>query len=198
MLGPIKQTSNILIFIKYEYLSRYGEPGQELYDIKTNENSTLKQIKDELNKSFIFGELDPDQYEIYKGGEQEDKERANRAPSTHYYTYAEPQLLDDDDKTLKEYNIKDGQLLHLKAKLKILLVVPCCRYTTVYLYTHSTLEDIQQEAINIYNNKRREQFKPDKIKAFYAYKELEEHEQLSTYNIYNYSTITTNISYNTR
>ena len=134
MLEPIKQTSNILIFIKYEYLSRYGEPGEELYDIKTNENTTLKQIKDELNKSFIFGELDPDQYEIYKGGEQEDKERANRAPSTYYYTYTEPQLLDDDDKTLKEYNIKDGQLLHLKAKLKILLVVPCCRYTTICIH----------------------------------------------------------------
>ena len=101
MLDPINQTNNILIFIKYEFLSRYGDPGEELYDIKTNENTTIKQIKDELNKSFIFGELDPDQYEIYKGGEQEDTERENRAPSTHYYTYAEPQLLDDDDKTLK-------------------------------------------------------------------------------------------------
>ena len=136
MLEPIKQNNNILIFIKYEYLSRYGEPGEEIYYIKTNENTTLKQIKDELNKSFIFGELDPDQYEIYKGGEQEDKERENRAPSTYYYTYTEPQLLDDDDKTFQEYNIKDGQLLHLKAKLKILLDVPCCRYTcNIFIYT---------------------------------------------------------------
>ena len=69
-IEPIKQTSNILIFIKYEYLSRGGDPGEELYDIKTTEETTIKHIKDELNKSFIFGELDPDQYEIYKGGEQ--------------------------------------------------------------------------------------------------------------------------------
>ena len=36
-IEPIKQTNNILIFIKDEYLSRYGDPGEELYDIKTNE-----------------------------------------------------------------------------------------------------------------------------------------------------------------
>jgi len=140
-----------------------------MYDIKTNENTTINQIKDDLNKSFIFGELDPDQYEIYTGGEQEDKERKNRAPSTYYYTYTEPQLLDDDDKTLKEYNIKDGQLLHLKAKLKILLYVPCCRFNTLYFYTYNTLEDIRKEAANFCNEPngiitRR----PQQIKAFYG------------------------------
>ena len=72
-IEPIKQTNNILIYMKYEYLSRYGEPGEELYDIKTTEATTIKQIQDELNKSFIFGELDPGQYASYKGGEQEDK-----------------------------------------------------------------------------------------------------------------------------
>ena len=197
-IEPIKQTNNILIFIKYEYLSRYGEPNEELYDLKLNENTTIKQVKDELNKSFIFGEcLDPDQYEIYKGGEQEDKERPING-STFYYTYTDPQLLDEDDKTLKEYNIKDGQLLHLKAKLKILLYVPCCRFNTLYFYTYNTLEDIQKEVVKIYNNKRRDNLKPDQITAFYSDKELEEHEQLSTYIIYNYSTITTNINYKTR
>lgn len=197
MLDPIKQTNNVLIYIKYEFLSRYGDPNEELYDIKTNENTTLKQIKDELNKLYIYGELDPKQYEIYTGGEQEDKERPTNG-GTFYYTYTDPQLLDEDDKTLKEYNIKDGQLLHLKAKLKILLYVPLCRYTTIYLYTYNTLEDIQKEAIKIYNNDTRDNLNPDQITAFYAYKELEEHEQLSTYNIYNYSTITTNINYKTR
>jgi len=198
-IEPIKQTNNILIFIKYEYLSRYGDPGEELYDIKTTEATTIKQIKDELNKSFIFGELDPDQYEIYKGGEQEDKERTNREPQTYYYTYTEPQLLDDDNKTLKECNIMDGELLHLKAKLKILLYVPCCRFNTLYFYTYNTLEDIRKEAANIYNGPngiitRR----PQQIKAFYGDTELQEHEQLSTYNIYNYSTIKTDINYNIR
>ena len=184
------------ISIKYEYLSRYGDPGEELYDIKTTEETTIKQIKDELNKSFIFGESDHDQYEIYKGMEQEDKERTNREPSTYYYIYLEPQLLDDDNKTLKQCNIKNGELLHLKAKLKILLYVPCCRFNTIYFYTHNTLEDIQKATINILNKRNNINIKPQQIKAFYGDKELQEREQLSTYNIYNYSTIKTDIDYN--
>ena len=38
-IEPIKQTNNILIFIKYEYLSRYGDPGEEQYDIKPTEET---------------------------------------------------------------------------------------------------------------------------------------------------------------
>jgi len=197
-IDPIKQTNNILIFIKYEYLSRGGDPNQELYDIKTSEHTTLKQIKEELNKSFIYGELEPEQYEIYTGEEQQNIERRNSEPQTFYYTYTEPQLLDDDDKTLKDYNIKDGQLLYLKAKLKILLHVPCCRFTTIYLYTYNTLEDIQKEAIKIFNKGTNREFKPEQITAFYSDTELEEDEQISTYIIYNYSTITTDINYNRR
>ena len=167
------------IFIKYEYLSRGGDPGEELYDIKTTEETTIKEIKEQLNKLYIYGELDPEQYEIYAGGEQENREKS--APMVFYYTYTDPQLLEDDDKTLKEYNIKDGELLHLKAKLKILLYVPMCRYTAIYLYTYNTLEDIQKEAIKILKHKTRGEFTPDQITAFYGDKELEEHEQISTY-----------------
>ena len=123
------------IFIKYEYLSRGGDPGEELYDIKATEETTIKEIKEQLNKLYIYGELDPEQYEIYTGGEQEDKERPTNG-STFYYTYTDPQLLEDDDKTLKEYNIKDGELLHLKAKLKILSYVPMCRYTAIYIFIY--------------------------------------------------------------
>ena len=53
-------------------------------------------------------------------------------------------------KTLKEYNLKDWQVLHLKPKLKIFLDIPLCGYPAIYLYTHSTLEDIQKETIKIY------------------------------------------------
>ena len=45
MLEPIKQINNVLIYVKYEYLSRYGDPSEELYDLKLSENTTLKQIK---------------------------------------------------------------------------------------------------------------------------------------------------------
>ena len=59
-----------------------------------------------------------------------------------YYIYVEPILLNDDNKTLQDSNIEDMDLLHLNATKKILLYVPCCRYTTIYLYTNNTLEDI--------------------------------------------------------
>ena len=56
--NPLKP---IIIFIKYEYLSRGGDPSEELYDIKTNEETTIKEIKEELNTFFIYGELNPEQ-----------------------------------------------------------------------------------------------------------------------------------------
>jgi hypothetical protein len=194
-IEPIKQTNNILIYIKYEYLSRYGDPAEELYDLKLSENTTIKQVKDELNKSFIFGELDPDQYEIYKGGEQEDKERTNREPQTYYYIYLEPQLIDDDNKTIKECNITGGELLHLKIKLKLLLHIPRCRFNTLYFYTYNTIEDIQKEAIQIYNKKYNDNLKITQITIYYGYKQLDPDEQISTYNIYNLTTLTTEINY---
>lgn len=186
----------MLIFIKYEYLSRYGDPGEELYDIKTTDETTLKEIKQEINKSFIYGDLDPKQYEIYKGGEQEDKDR-NREPMTYYYTYTEPKLLDDDERTVKEYNLKDWQVLHLKPKLKIFLDIPLCGYPAIFLYTHNTLEDIQKETIKIYENKWREKLKPEQITATYGDTELEEREHLSSYKIYNYSTLSIHINKST-
>lgn len=185
------------IYIKYEYLARGGDPGEELYDITTTEETTIQELKHELNKSFIYGELEPHQYEIYKGGEQENREKPTNG-STFYYTYTEPQLLDDDSKTLKEYNINNGELLHLKAKLKILLYIPCCRFNTVYLYTYNTLEDIRKQAADIYNTKNGGFItrQPKQIKACYGLTDIEEHEQISVYNIHNYSTITTTIDYN--
>ena len=92
--------NKIDLFIIYEYLSKHG-PEEELYNITTTDNTTIKQIKEELNKSCIYGELEPEQYEIYTGGQQENRERQNREPQTFHYTYTEPQLLDDDNKTLK-------------------------------------------------------------------------------------------------
>ena len=186
------------IYIKYEYLSRYGDPGEELYEITTTEGATIKDIKDEINKSFIYGELDPEQYEIYKGMEQEDKAKArtDREPQTHYYIYLEPQLMDDDNKTIKECNIANDETLHLKPKLKLILKIPCCRFNTIYLYTYNTLKDILKEAVKIYYKKTNSEIELWQMTAFYGDTELEKHEHLSTYNIYNNSTITINIDYN--
>ena len=38
---------------------------------------TVKQIKNILNETFIFGESESKQYFIYKGGEQDDKQKKN-------------------------------------------------------------------------------------------------------------------------
>ena len=136
----------------------------------------------------MFGELDDEQYEIYKGGEQEDKDRTrNREPMTYYYKYIEPVLLEDDDKTINDYNIIDGELLYLKAKLKLYLHVPTLRFTTIFLYTFDTLGNIQNKAVEIYNSKNEVlQLRAKQITAFYGDKEIEEGDNISSYNIYIY------------
>ena len=65
-----------------------------------------------MNETIIFGELEAKQYFIYKGGEQEDKEKTNRGPMKYYYKYTEAVLLNDDNKTLQDYDIYDNELLH--------------------------------------------------------------------------------------
>ena len=186
----------ILIFIKYEYLGRGGDPYDELYDITATEQTTIKDLKKEINKSFLYGELDDEQYEIYKGGEQEDKEK-NREPMKFYYKYIEPQILEDNNKTINDYNIIDGELLYLKAKLKLYLYIPTLRFTTIYLYTFETLEHIQNKVIEIYNSKNNIiQLKAEQITAFYGFKEIEKGDNISSYNIYDKSTIQAEINYN--
>ena len=179
----------LLIFIKFEYLNRYGEPNEEIYNITATEQTTIKDLKDEINESFIYGELNNEQYEIYKGGEQENKEITNREPMTYYYKYIEPQLL-EDDKTITDYNIIDDELLYLKAKLKIFLYNPCCRFNPIYIYTCDDLEQIKKETLKICsNNNLLSNTTAEQIKAFYGNQKLDEYNQLTMYKIYNLSTI---------
>jgi len=49
-------------------------------------------------------------YFIYKHGEQ----HVRSEPMVDYYKYTEPVLLDDDNKSLQDYNIHDNELLHVK------------------------------------------------------------------------------------
>ena len=180
----------LLIFIKFEYLNRYGEPNEEIYNITATEQTTIKDLKDEINESFIYGELNNEQYEIYKGGEQENKEITNREPMTYYYKYIEPQLLEDNNKTITDYNIIDDELLYLKAKLKIFLYIPCCRFNPIYIYTCDDLEQIKKETLKICsNNNLLSNTTAEQIKAFYGNQELDEYNQLTMYKIYNLSTI---------
>ena len=79
-----------------------------------------------------------------------------------------------------------------------MLHVPCCRFSAVNFYTNNTFENIQKETIEIYNKWTKREFEPEQVKAVYGEQELEEHEQLSTDNIYNCSTIKTNINYRIR
>jgi len=75
--------------------------------------TTIKEIK-KLNETFIFGELEANQYSIYKGGEQEDKYKKNREPRKYYYKYTEPFLLEDDSKILQDYDMHDNEKSYLK------------------------------------------------------------------------------------
>ena len=63
----------------------------------------------------------------------------------YYYRYVEPVLLEDDNKPLQDYDMYDHELLHLKVKLKLLLKVPCCRFSTIYIYTENTFKHIQEK-----------------------------------------------------
>ena len=98
-----------------------------------------------MNETYIFGELEANQYFVYKGGEQEDKERKKREPMKYYYRYIEPISLEDGNKTLQDYDIHDNELLQLKVQLKLLLKVPCCRFSTTYVYTDNTLKHTQEK-----------------------------------------------------
>ena len=76
------------------------------------------------------------QYFIYNYGEQ----HVRSEPMVDYYECIEPVLLSDDNKSLQDYNILDNELLHLKAQLELVLKVPCCRFSTIYIRTDSTLK----------------------------------------------------------
>ena len=56
-----------------------------------DKETTVKYVKNTLNETFIFGELEPNQYFIYKGGQQGDKNKnKNREAMTYYHKYTEP------------------------------------------------------------------------------------------------------------
>ena len=112
---------------------------------------------------------------------------------TCYYKHTEPVLLGDDNKTLQYYDIHDNELLHLKVHLKSLLQVPCCRFSTIYIYTDNTLKHIQEKTINIFNDKMKNNLTPKQTNLFYVGEELGDVYDVSMFNIYNYSTITRDI-----
>ena len=94
----------------------------------------------------------------------------------------------------------DDDILHLKVELKLLLNIPCCRFNTRYFFIHITQQKIykKKQYIYIYKKITNSDIKPEQITFYYGETELYKDEQISTYNIYNYSTITTDINYNLR
>ena len=181
------------IIIKYEYIHA-DEQLYETYIIEDiTENTTILKIKQQLNNSFLYGNLEPEQYEIYKHGEQEDKNKQS-GNGTYYYTYREPELLDDDNKTLKDYNIINEELLYLRAKLKIMLNI--FRFNMCYFYTHDKIKDIKTHIITMYKERDNTILKHKQINIYYGNKELDEDGQISEYNIYNHSTLNINRNYN--
>ena len=52
-----------MIYIKYEYEAKFG-PREELYDMTIDVETTIKEVKNKLNETLIFGELEPNLYFI--------------------------------------------------------------------------------------------------------------------------------------
>ena len=113
----------------------------------------------------------------------------------YYYKYTEPVLLNDTNRTLKDYDIYDNELLHLKVQLKLWFKIPCCRFTPTYVYTDSRLKHIQEIATIIFNDKMNNNFKPNQIRMFYGGEEIGDEYDISMFNIYNHSTITIDKNY---
>ena len=129
---PIKQTKKILIYI-YMDMKLHLDHVRNYTIWKLMKKPTIKEIRNILNETFILGELEANPYFIYKGGEQEDKDKhKQREPQIYYYKCTEPILLEYDNKTLQYYDIHDNELSNLKVQLKLLLKVPCCRFSTIY------------------------------------------------------------------
>ena len=63
-----------MIFVQHEYESKFGE-SEELYGMKVDVETSIKEGKKKLNETFLFEELEPNQYSIYKGGRQEDNDK---------------------------------------------------------------------------------------------------------------------------
>ena len=79
-----------------------------------------------------------------------------------------------------------------------MLQVPCCRFSTIYVYTDNTLKHIQK-TINIFNDKMKNKCKPKQRNVFFFFyggEEIGDDYDISMFSIYSYSTITTDIHYN--
>ena len=44
-------------------------PSEELYHMEVDDETRIEDVKNSLNARFIFGEVEPNQYLIYNGGE---------------------------------------------------------------------------------------------------------------------------------
>ena len=65
---PNKINWKILIYKKMNK-AKFG-PSEELYDMEVDVEPTIKEVINKLDEAFISGELEPNQYCIYKGGRE--------------------------------------------------------------------------------------------------------------------------------
>ena len=110
-------------------------------------------------------------------------------PQQYYAVYLERILLNDDNKTLKEYNIKNNEILKLFVTLKLFIQMPTAFFSTIYKDTSGYIEDLQMDAIEIYNKRHNCGYKYEDVTLYYDNIRLEPGARLSTYNIYNLATL---------
>ena len=75
------------IFIKFDYIDSNEAMMTELYELNINEETTIKDIKQDLNNHFLYGDdLNLNQYELFKGGEKYIKSEH----MAEHFSYEEP------------------------------------------------------------------------------------------------------------
>ena len=78
------KTKWISVFMKYQYVTING-PEEKLYNITTTDRTRIKHMK--LDKSFIYRDLEYNQYEIDKGTQQYVRSEQGQDHYTYIYTY---------------------------------------------------------------------------------------------------------------
>jgi len=76
----------------------------------------------------------------------------------------------------------------------LLIKVPWCRFSIIYIFTDNTLKYIQEKAIELFNDNM-ESILISKQSVFHCGKEIEYGYDINMFTIYNYTTMTTDIHY---
>ena len=118
------------------------------YDMEVDVETTIKEVKTHWMKHLYLVDYNQTNILIIK-----EDNRKTKSKITDNQWNIIINVLNHDNKTLQYHDIHDIELVHLKVQLKLLSQIPCCRFSTMYVYTDNTLQHIQEKAINIFSDR---------------------------------------------